>query len=236
MAFVSSTQWSFGQVKIGTNPTTIDPNNNLEVEASTPGRKVSVNKTTGKVTIADGSQGSEKILTSDANGVATWNDHLPKIMFHGELSATQTIPVFGTPANHDAFDQRLNLTSFVDVQNNWLAGQRKYYVPESGLYTIQAGLSCLGNTNARVVLYTRIWIDWDGAGPLPGTGPIFKGAQLISTSAGDWQSVTFSGRLGMGASISLDGYTMLEDGTTPGDASWTANCGPAYLTVTKVGN
>ena len=237
IAFVSSIRWSFGQVKIGTNPTTIDVNNNLEVEASTPGRKVSITKSTGKVTIADGSQGTDKILTSDGNGVATWNDHLPKITFHGELSAVQTIPFFGTPANHDALDQRLNLTPFVDLQNNWIAGQRKYYIPESGLYTIHAGLSCIGNTIADLVLYTRIWIDWDGAGPLPGTGPIFKGAQLISQSSGDWQSVTFSDRLAMGASISLDGYTMRQNGTAAnGDPSWTANCGPAYLTVTKVGN
>src|SRR3989337_1301960 len=60
------------QVKIGTNPTTIDPNNNLEVEASTPGRKTSVNKTTGQVTIKDGTEGAGKILTSDAAGGASW--------------------------------------------------------------------------------------------------------------------------------------------------------------------
>ncbi|WP_353719497.1 hypothetical protein [Dyadobacter sp. 676] len=60
------------QVKIGTNPTTIDPNSNLEVEASTAGRKVKIDKTTGQITIADGTQGEGKILTSDANGVARW--------------------------------------------------------------------------------------------------------------------------------------------------------------------
>ncbi|WP_157486832.1 hypothetical protein [Dyadobacter alkalitolerans] len=63
---------TFAQVKIGTNPTTIDPNSNLEVEASTPGRKTSVNKTTGQVTIADGTQGQGKVLTSDANGGSSW--------------------------------------------------------------------------------------------------------------------------------------------------------------------
>jgi hypothetical protein len=44
---------AFAQVKIGTNPTTIEPNSNLEVEASTPGRKMKVDKTTGQVTITD---------------------------------------------------------------------------------------------------------------------------------------------------------------------------------------
>lgn len=62
----------FAQVKIGTNPTTINAANNLEVEASTAGNKVSIDKTIGKVTIADGSQGAAKVLTSDVNGVATW--------------------------------------------------------------------------------------------------------------------------------------------------------------------
>lgn len=71
MAFGSSAV--FAQVKIGTNPTTINAANNLEVEAS-GGSKVSVDKTTGKVTIADGSQGDLRILTSDATGVATWRD------------------------------------------------------------------------------------------------------------------------------------------------------------------
>jgi hypothetical protein len=44
---------SNAQVKIGTNPTTIEATSNLEVEASTTGRKVKVDKTTGQVTIAD---------------------------------------------------------------------------------------------------------------------------------------------------------------------------------------
>jgi hypothetical protein len=74
MLFATSS--AFAQVKIGTNPTTIDPANNLEVEASTAGRKTSVNKTTGQVTIADGTQGAGKILTSDANGGASWQPNV----------------------------------------------------------------------------------------------------------------------------------------------------------------
>ena len=62
----------FAQVKIGTNPTTIEPNSNLEVEASTPGRKMKVDKTTGQVSIADGTEGAGKVLTSDAVGGTSW--------------------------------------------------------------------------------------------------------------------------------------------------------------------
>ena len=63
---------AFAQVKIGTNPTTIEPNSNLEVEASTAGRKMKVDKTTGQVSIADGTQGAGKVFTSDANGGGSW--------------------------------------------------------------------------------------------------------------------------------------------------------------------
>ncbi len=62
----------FAQVKIGTNPTTIEPNSNLEVEASTPGRKMKVDKTTGQVSIADGTEGAGKTFTSDAVGGGSW--------------------------------------------------------------------------------------------------------------------------------------------------------------------
>lgn len=62
----------FAQVKIGTNPTSINPANNLEVEASTTGRKTSIDKTSGQVTIKDGTEGDKKILTSDPNGAASW--------------------------------------------------------------------------------------------------------------------------------------------------------------------
>ena len=62
----------FAQVKIGTNPTTIGANNNLEVEASTTGRKTSIDKATGQVTIQDGTQGNSKVFTSDANGGGNW--------------------------------------------------------------------------------------------------------------------------------------------------------------------
>jgi len=71
-ALLLSSSALFAQVKIGTNPTTINAANNLEVEGSTAGRKVAIDKVTGKMTIADGSEGAAKVLTSDAAGVATW--------------------------------------------------------------------------------------------------------------------------------------------------------------------
>jgi len=74
---------AFAQVKIGTNPTTIEPNSNLEVEASTPGRKMKVDKTTGQVSITDGTQGAGKVLTSDAAGGTSWQYPLSGAMVNG---------------------------------------------------------------------------------------------------------------------------------------------------------
>ena len=62
----------FAQVKIGTNPTTIEAASNLEVQASTANRQFKVDKTSGQVTIKDGTQAADRILTSDANGGASW--------------------------------------------------------------------------------------------------------------------------------------------------------------------
>ncbi|WP_051350036.1 hypothetical protein [Dyadobacter alkalitolerans] len=73
----------FAQVKIGTNPATIEPNSNLEVEASTPGRKTKIDKTTGQVTITDGTEGAGKVLTSDAAGGASWQNPLAGTMING---------------------------------------------------------------------------------------------------------------------------------------------------------
>jgi len=62
----------FAQIKIGTNPTSIEANSNLEIEASTAGRKVVVDKTTGQVTIADGTQENAKVLMTNADGKTSW--------------------------------------------------------------------------------------------------------------------------------------------------------------------
>lgn len=75
VAGMAASTLSFGQVKIGTNPTTIGANNNLEVEGSTAGRKTSIDKATGKVTIKDGTEGAGKVFTSDANGGGSWQSN-----------------------------------------------------------------------------------------------------------------------------------------------------------------
>ena len=78
------------QVKVGTNPTAITPNTNLEVQA-TNGSLMQVSKDAGKVIIKDGTQAIGNVLTSDASGVASWKPIPPPTA----LAAAITL-IFGT--------------------------------------------------------------------------------------------------------------------------------------------
>ncbi|GGC05205.1 hypothetical protein [Dyadobacter sediminis] len=62
----------FAQLKIGNNITKVDPNASLEVEGVTNGRRFRIDKSTGQITIRDGSQQNGRVLTSDAQGRASW--------------------------------------------------------------------------------------------------------------------------------------------------------------------
>lgn len=222
-----TSQGVFAQVKIGTNPTVIDPANNLEVESTDPTKKISINKTTGKLTIADGSQGDKRVLTSDANGVATWQSQsalaIPVTAFSGAITGQAIIPTFTT---HDEINQRLPLVPTLGAVN-WNAATKRFTVPVDGTYSVQVGLSCTSTTGANVTLWTRIWVVSEDGGPL------YKGVTSIS-GVGDWQSVVYTGQLTAGDGISLDGYTMLTNGTPPGNPIWTGTCGRAYMTITKI--
>ncbi len=218
----------FAQVKVGSNPTVIDPANNLEVESTDPAKKISINKTTGKLTIADGSQGAAKILTSDGNGVATWQTQsslaIPVTVFNGAITSSAIVPTFTT---HDEINQRLPLAPIIGA-SGWNATTKRFSVPENGSYSVQVGLSCNSTTGAGVTLWTRIWVVSENG------GPIFKGAAAMGNPSGDWQSVVYTGQLAAGDGISLEGYTMQTDGQPPINPIWTGTCGRAYMTVTKI--
>lgn len=132
----------FAQVKIGTNPTTIDPNNNLEVEASTGGRKTSVHKVTGQVTIQDGTQGQGKVFTSDANGGGSWQSST-QFIFYGTTTNTSASPYVvesGLPAN--SLGQRIPFTPTFGA--NYDAVNKLYSIPADGYYRLTAGVRCVG--------------------------------------------------------------------------------------------
>ncbi|GAB4016852.1 hypothetical protein GCM10028773_11300 [Spirosoma koreense] len=118
------------QVKIGTNPTTIGANNNLEIEASTTGRKTSIDKTTGQVTIKDGTEGDGKILTSDANGASHWESATSA--FRAKKTTSQTITA---PANNNAFFAVVtNDTKPLDQDNLFNLATSRFVVQRPGTY------------------------------------------------------------------------------------------------------
>jgi hypothetical protein len=131
---------AFAQVKIGTNPTTIEPNSNLEVEASTPGRKMKVDKTTGQVTITDGTQGAGKVFTSDANGGGSWQAAGPSVYVEASNTGAQTI-VGGSEFNRITMP-----TEIIDIGNSYDPATSQFTVPTTGYYMVM-GRTTKGTTN-----------------------------------------------------------------------------------------
>ncbi len=113
------------QVKIGTNPTTINAANNLEVEASTSGRKTSIDKTTGQVTIADGTQKIGRVFTSDGNGGGSWQ---AGIVFAGYAPSQS--------GGQDNAASGINIIPDFDPEAAWDNANSEYTIPEAGYYSI----------------------------------------------------------------------------------------------------
>lgn len=134
----------FAQVKIGTNPTTIDPNSNLEVEGSTAGRKTSIHKVTGQVTIQDGTQGDGKIFTSDANGGGSWQGGT-QFIFYGVTTNTSASPYIVTSGlAGSSLGQRPPFTPSFGA--NYDAPNKQYLIPADGYYRLTTGVRCVGTT------------------------------------------------------------------------------------------
>jgi hypothetical protein len=154
------------QVKIGTNPNTIDVNNNLEIEAATGGRKVSVNKTTGQLTVKDGTEGATKVLTSDANGNAEWkavpeNEQRVKYAFRARrrvgrdvLTSDGNFIYSDYEDQPDSERQRFNTGNRFDFNTGIFTAPRKgYYLFNAGVRIEITGGSAipLRKVNAYVV-------------------------------------------------------------------------------------
>ncbi|HEV7381485.1 MAG TPA: hypothetical protein VGN64_16925 [Dyadobacter sp.] len=123
LLFTASTL--FAQVKIGTNPTVINAANNLEVEASTTGRKTSIDKATGQVTIADGTQKAGRVFTSDANGGGSWQAGL---VFAG-YATSQSV-------GQDNAGTVININPDFDPEAAWDNTTKEYTIPADGYYSI----------------------------------------------------------------------------------------------------
>jgi hypothetical protein len=186
----------FAQVKIGSNPTVINPNNNLEVESATAGNKVSIDKTTGKVTIADGSQGDEKILTSDANGQATWKPkssiRVDETVFIGEQTGTYIVTNWANTFN--ALKDRVPLQVRAGSLPGWDEENKRYIIQETGYYRVFAGAKLTGTLappqTTRGVVYLGPW-------------SAFNAHEPMSSSVGPVLPVFWQGHLTAGQPVTL---------------------------------
>ncbi|CAG5000580.1 hypothetical protein DYBT9275_02491 [Dyadobacter sp. CECT 9275] len=147
MLFSSATL--FAQVKIGTNPTTIEATSNLEVEASTPNRQVKVDKTTGQLTIKDGTEGTGKVLISDANGGAAWTlltsaFRMTSITDQGITSGTGVYYLVTFTAA--PLDQDAGCTT---------GASSRYTVKQAGTYTVLGSINfyTFANTGASLRIF-----------------------------------------------------------------------------------
>lgn len=184
----------FAQVKIGTNPTTIDPANNLEVESSTAGNKVSINKTTGKLTIADGSQGAAKILTSDANGTATWQSPAAQnspVVLSVRKTTVQSLP-------KEVYTQLLFDTKVFDKGTNFDLSNSRFTAPSNGYYIISIVTSNVDNAVPAGTLYGQNVILYkNGIAYRVGTvnkinggeGQVSDFTAIVSANAGDYFTI-----------------------------------------------
>ncbi|MET7259607.1 hypothetical protein ACWKW6_10020 [Dyadobacter jiangsuensis] len=175
---------SFAQVKIGSNPATIDPNNNLEVEASTPGRKTAINKTTGQVTITDGTEGAGKVLTSDANGGASWQTSGVGCASFDASGANTTTPV----NNVGVFLPTKLIANSVAYSPSgaYNSTTGEYTIPENGFYlfhgsagtyNVAAGTTGTRNTTLQLVSTSKGLLSYSVSSEL-------------SYGVGAWQEVT----------------------------------------------
>lgn len=121
---------SMAQVKIGTNPTTIGANSNLEVEA-TNNKKVIVNKADGTVVIENTPVGTsaDKLLAIDASGnVKTTSLFVPSL----ELLAQNSTGTVAFPAGNNVI--RIDLNPASEFSPDYNASLKEFTVTETGIY------------------------------------------------------------------------------------------------------
>lgn len=112
-----------GDVANGDILTTVD--GKVGIGISSPTEKLEVN---GQVKITGGSPGAGKVLTSDANGLAAWEDNAnPKVGFSAYLSTT-TIITNATETKLTGF------TEFFDNNNSFNNSTGEFTAPSNGIY------------------------------------------------------------------------------------------------------
>ncbi|SEJ69093.1 C1q domain-containing protein [Dyadobacter koreensis] len=199
-ALLFGTSTAFAQVKVGTNPTVIDPANNLEVESSTAGNKVSINKTTGKVTIADGTQASGNIFTSDANGVGSWLPNIPTAVVATSVINDHMVLQAG------ALTTLLFPNVTLNRGGNFNVSTSVFTAPSPGLYLASASVTFLPiNVTNQIGIYlykgsTSAQVLYQNGNAIPNTFHLGSGSFMIFLNQGE----TLSFRANSNVTMSVD--------------------------------
>jgi hypothetical protein len=221
---------AFAQVKIGTAPTVIGVNSNLEVEA-TNNKKVIVDKTTGTLKVENKplAAAEDSIVTRGTDGELHQmsstrlleQQKIPITIFEGTLNSNQSIPVIVT---NNSLDQRINLIPRAGYASVWNASTKQVTLPSDGYYHFEAGISCLGTgPGGSSVLVTRIFIGSSVA-------PYDYNYAPISSAFGVSGSQVWSGVYTAGTTVSMNGY-ISQNTASP---AFPANCTSGYFNITKV--
>jgi hypothetical protein len=213
---------SFAQVKIGSNPTVIAPTSNLEVEASTAGRAVKIDKTTGQVTIADGTQGTGKILTSDAAGGASWQSpgilQIDQTVFIGRQSGTYLVTTWDNTFN--SLKDRIPMVVQSGSLTGYNAATKQYTIQASGNYRVYTGARLVGTLAAPQVTDANLYLfPWH----------VLNRYDNISTAVGPVLSEFWEGALSAGDVVDL---YVISQPDTGGAQNITVMWG--FLTIVKL--
>lgn len=191
---------SFAQVKVGTNLGNIGSTSNLEVEASTTGRKTVIDKTTGQLTVKDGTEEAGEVFTSDANGNGSWvAGGASQVNFFAYFTGAKSFP------SNLKFD-----TATPNVGNGYDVVNDRFTAPVAGIYYFVGTcyIDCTGGTG--------VYTDYkDIMSIMVNYVPKITQEQFPYTrSLGNAFSISYLTRLNQGDVVELYGYT-----TKPGARS-----------------
>ncbi len=135
LAAMTASSSLMAQVKVGSNPTTINPNSNLEVEA-TNGKKVIVHKDNGTVVIENVPTGAatDSVMTVDANG------NVRRRSIEAFRSTIQVNPYIKTRGIIVAFSQDANNVSWITNQNVLLRNDITYSAGSGEMIIVNPGI------------------------------------------------------------------------------------------------
>ena len=187
----------FAQMKVGAHPTVIDHTTNFEVE-SNDGHRFKVKKETGKVEIIDGSQGNDKILTSDANGVATWRSkpelRIDQTVFIGTQAPDNHVVITNWEKIFNRSEDRIPLVVRPGSLPGWDATTKQYTIQEDGYYRVFAGGKITGTVAPPRVTLASFYL-----GPWYALNQYYN----INKEVGPQLSVNWEGELKKGQVVNI---------------------------------